>query len=70
MDEARLDVPGMAEHQREQPDDAGRVRRIREGDEEARELRERGYTGAYTAVKRFAAAIRPPEAKPYEVRPV
>lgn len=33
-----------------------------------RELRERGYTGAYTAVKRFAAAIRPPEAKPYEVR--
>lgn len=34
----------------------------------ARELRERGYTGAYTAVKRFVAAIRPPEAKPYEVR--
>lgn len=34
-----------------------------------RELRERGYTGAYTAVKRFAAAIRPNEGpKPYEVR--
>ncbi len=33
-----------------------------------RELRERGYTGAYTAVKRFIAAIGPPEAKPYEVR--
>jgi len=33
-----------------------------------RELRERGYTGAYTAVKRFVAAIRPSEAKPYEVR--
>lgn len=33
-----------------------------------RELRERGYTGAYTAVKRFVAAIRPAEAKPYEVR--
>jgi len=33
-----------------------------------RELRERGYTGAYTAVKRFIAAIRPPEVKPYEVR--
>ncbi|MET3408869.1 IS21 family transposase [Methylobacterium sp. 1030] len=33
-----------------------------------RELRERGYTGAYTAVKRFVAATRPPEAKPYEVR--
>ncbi len=32
-----------------------------------RELRERGYTGAYTAVKRFVAAIRPAEAKPYEV---
>jgi hypothetical protein len=28
----------MAEHQREQPDDAGRVRRIREGDEEAGEV--------------------------------
>lgn len=26
------------------------------------------YTGAYTAVKRFVAAIRPAEAKPYEVR--
>ena len=38
QDEARLDVPGMAEHQREQPDDAGRVRRIREGDEEAGEV--------------------------------
>ena len=34
-----------------------------------RELRERGYTGAYTAVKRFIAAIRPErEAKPFEVR--
>jgi transposase len=34
-----------------------------------RELRERGYTGAYTAVKRFVAAIRPDEGpKPYEVR--
>jgi transposase len=33
-----------------------------------RELRERGYAGDYTAVKRFVAAIRPPEAKPYEVR--
>ena len=27
-----------------------------------RELRERGYSGAYTAVKRFAAAIRPDNA--------
>ena len=34
-----------------------------------RELRERGYSGAYTAVKRFMAAIRPKsEAKPFEVR--
>src|ERR1700756_3168619 len=34
-----------------------------------RELRERGYNGAYTAVKRFAAAIRPDNApKPFEVR--
>jgi transposase len=34
-----------------------------------REIRERGYTGAYTAVKRFAAAIRPQNApKPFEVR--
>lgn len=34
-----------------------------------RELRERGYTGAYTAVKRFAAAIRPYNVlKPFEVR--
>ncbi len=34
-----------------------------------RELRERGYGGAYTAVKRFVAAIRPNEGpKPYEVR--
>lgn len=34
-----------------------------------RELRERGYTGAYTAVKRFVAAIRPDNApKPFEVR--
>jgi transposase len=34
-----------------------------------RELRERGYKGAYTAVKRFIAAIRPEsQAKPFEVR--
>ena len=34
-----------------------------------RELRERGYDGAYTAVKRFVAAIRPHEGlKPYELR--
>ncbi len=34
-----------------------------------RELRERGYTGDYTAVKRFVAAIRPSNGpKPYEVR--
>lgn len=34
-----------------------------------RELRERGYTGAYTAVKRFVAAIRPGDGpKPFEVR--
>ena len=34
-----------------------------------RELRERGYSGAYTAVKRFAAVIRPDNApKPFEVR--
>ena len=34
-----------------------------------RELRERGYTGAYTAVKRFVAAIRPENApKPFELR--
>ena len=33
------------------------------------ELRERGYTGAYTAVKRFAATIRPDNApRPFEVR--
>ncbi len=33
------------------------------------ELRERGYTGAYAAVKRFVAAIRPSdEPKPFEVR--
>lgn len=38
QDEACLDVPGMAEHQREQPDDAGRARRIREGDDEAGEV--------------------------------
>ena len=38
QDEARLDVPGMAEHQREQPDDAGRVRRIREGGYNKEEL--------------------------------
>jgi transposase len=34
-----------------------------------REVRERGYSGAYTAVKRFVAAIRPQNGpKPYEVR--
>ena len=34
-----------------------------------RELRERGYGGAYTAVKRFVAAIRPAShPKPFEVR--
>lgn len=34
-----------------------------------REIRERGYVGAYTAVKRFVAAIRPPDGrKPFEVR--
>jgi transposase len=34
-----------------------------------REIRERGYTGAYTAVKRFVAAIRPKNGpQPFEVR--
>jgi transposase len=34
-----------------------------------REIRELGYTGAYTAVKRYLAAIRPEyDPKPYEVR--
>jgi transposase len=34
-----------------------------------REIRERGYTGAYTAVKRFVAAIRPErQPRPFEVR--
>lgn len=34
-----------------------------------RELRERGYIGAYTAVKRFVAAIRPDNGpKPFELR--
>ena len=34
-----------------------------------REIRERGYAGAYTAVKRFVAAIRPENGpKPFEVR--
>jgi transposase len=34
-----------------------------------REIREMGYTGAYTAVKRYLAAIRPEhDSKPYEVR--
>jgi transposase len=34
-----------------------------------RELRERGYDGAYTAVKRFVAAVRPENGpKPFEVR--
>jgi transposase len=34
-----------------------------------RELRERGYAGAYTAVKRFVAAIRPKDGpKPFEIR--
>lgn len=34
-----------------------------------REIRERGYAGAYTAVKRFVAAVRPEkQPKPFEVR--
>ncbi|RWN25197.1 MAG: IS21 family transposase [Mesorhizobium sp.] len=34
-----------------------------------REIRERGYDGAYTAAKRFVAAIRPQEqVRPFEVR--
>ena len=33
-----------------------------------RDLRERAYMGAYTAVKRVVAAIRPSEPEPYEVR--
>lgn len=34
-----------------------------------REIRERGYDGAYTAVKRLVAAIRPQEqVRPFEVR--
>ena len=34
-----------------------------------RELRERGYSGAYTALKRFVASIRPSDGpKPFEVR--
>jgi transposase len=34
-----------------------------------REIRERGYTGAYTAVKRFIAAVRPDRGpKPFETR--
>ena len=34
-----------------------------------REIRERGYTGAYTAVKRFVAAVRPDRGpKPFETR--
>lgn len=34
-----------------------------------REIRELGYTGAYTAVKRYLAAVRPDyQPKPYEVR--
>src|SRR3712207_3999722 len=34
-----------------------------------REVRERGYTGAYTAVKRFVSAIRPSDGpRPFEVR--
>lgn len=33
-----------------------------------REIRELGYTGAYTAVKRFVAAVRPNSPKPFEVR--
>jgi len=34
-----------------------------------RELRERGYAGAYTAVKRFVAAVRPETGpKPFEIR--
>jgi len=35
----------------------------------SREIRERGHTGAYTAVKRFVSAIRPDnQPKPFEVR--
>src|SRR5262245_25866946 len=34
-----------------------------------REIRERGYAGAYTAVKRYLAAVRPENVpKPFEVR--
>ena len=34
-----------------------------------REIRERGYAGAYTAVKRFVAAVRPETGpKPFEIR--
>ncbi len=34
-----------------------------------REIRERGYEGAYTAVKRFLSAIRPADRpKPFEIR--
>ena len=34
-----------------------------------REIKERGYGGAYTAVKRYLAAIRPErQPKPFEVR--
>ena len=34
-----------------------------------REIRELGYTGAYTAVKRYLTAIRPQNGpKPYEIR--
>ena len=33
-----------------------------------RELRERGYSGGYTAVKRVVREIRPEPAKPFEVR--
>ncbi len=33
-----------------------------------REVRERGYEGAYTAVKRFLRGVRPSQPPPFEVR--
>src|SRR5688572_19135532 len=38
QDKARDDVPGMAQHQREQPDDARHARLVFEGDDEAGEV--------------------------------
>ena len=69
-DEAREDVPGMAEHQREQPDDPGDPRLIGEGRDEAGEVdlrliarrrleadleRLRLVSGRIAATKRFTA---------------